>query len=137
LIAEHIRSVMALPSPEREAAMDKDIETMQQVAEQFKKESDEAKAAESEGHFAAKSPDDRPASNAGDVQKAADSRDRFDIQGRPASSAARRNRILSTMPAEQRACANNNRQLFQAYQAMLQSRAAEHGISLPAFDGAK
>jgi hypothetical protein len=53
------------------------------------------------------------------------------------SAHAGRNRMLSSMSAEQRASADNNRQLFQAYQALLHGRAAERGITLPSFGGAQ
>jgi hypothetical protein len=115
VIAEHIRAVMALPPPEREAAMDKDIELMQQIAEQLKKQREEAKA------------------SAGDSKQAEDGRESAIAAAGSTSIHAGRNRMLSSIPAEQRACANNNRQLFQAYQALLQGRAAERGITLPTF----
>ncbi|HKD35759.1 MAG TPA: hypothetical protein VKB78_03135 [Pirellulales bacterium] len=94
--------------------MDKDIELMQQITEQLNKQREEAKAARS---------DVSPS-------QPADGRGRFNGS---ASPHAGRNRMLSSMPAAERASANNNRQLFQAYQALLQGRAAERGITLPSF----
>ena len=95
--------------------MDKDIELMQQIAEQLKKQRDAAKGTE------------------GDVKHAGDGGGSDVAAAGLTSMHAGRNRMLSSIPAEQRACVNNNRQLFQAYQALLQGRAAERGITLPTF----
>ena len=119
LIAEHIRTVMALTSPEREAAMDKDIDLMQQIAEHLRKQRAEAKTSE------------------GDTKQAGDGPGTSNPLASMTSAHADRNRMLSSMSAEQRASANNNRQLFQAYQALLQGRAAERGIKLPTFGAAQ
>lgn len=119
LIAEHIRTVMALPSPEREAAMDKDIELMQHIAEQLRKQRAEAKT------------------SGDDTKQAGGGPGTSNPLAGMTSAHAGRNRMLSSMSAGQRASANNNRQLFQAYQALLQGRAAERGIKLPTFGPAQ
>lgn len=99
--------------------MDKDIELMQQIAEQLRKQREEAKTPE------------------GGVKQAGDDAAKSNQPAGMTSAHAGRNRMLSSMSAEQRACANNNRQLFQAYQALLQGRAAERGITLPIFGAAQ
>jgi hypothetical protein len=109
MVLQHITSVMAMPPSEQAAAMDKDIELMQAMSKEFAKRRAEREAAQKDDKTAAAGSVDSSHPNAG------------------------RNRILSSVPADQRANWSNNRQLFQAYQAMLQNRATQRGISLPTF----
>ncbi len=95
--------------------MDKDIELMHQIAEQLRKQREEANASQR------------------DIKQTGGDAGRSNQLAGMTSAHAGRNRMLSSMSVEQRACANNNRQLFQAYQALLQGRAAERGITLPSF----
>lgn len=106
MMTQHINSVMAMAPAEQAAAMDKDIELIQMMSKEVEKR--RAEKAAQQG--------DKSGGGRGD----------------PNQSNAGRNRMLSSMPADQRANWSNNRQLFQAYQVMLQNRATQRGIAFPA-----
>jgi hypothetical protein len=105
MMTQHINRVMAMAPAEQAAAMDKDIELIQMMSQEVEKRR---------------------------AEKAAQQGDKTGGRGDPNQSNAGRNRMLSSIPADQRANWSNNRQLFQAYQVMLQNRAAQRGIAFPA-----
>jgi hypothetical protein len=106
MMTQHINRVMAMAPAEQAAAMDKDIELIQMMSKEVEKR--RAEKAAQQG--------DKSGGGRGD----------------PNQSNAGRNRMLSSIPADQRANWSNNRQLFQAYQVMLQNRATQRGIAFPA-----
>jgi hypothetical protein len=106
MMTQHINRVMAMAPAEQAAAMDKDIELIQMMSQEVEKR--RAEKAAQQG--------DKTGGGGGD----------------PNQSNAGRNRMLSSIPADQRANWSNNRQLFQAYQVMLQNRATQRGIAFPA-----
>jgi hypothetical protein len=102
VIMQHVSDVLAMPPDQQTAQLDKDIDFAVSVEQEIAKRRADAQAGQNPGGAG-------PGGN-----------------GSPADRAARRNQMLSSVPAEVRA-------QWTTYMQLMQARASQRGVSLSGF----
>ena len=120
-----MKQVLAMPHDQQVAALDSDIDLLLMIQKEIEKRRDEARQAKKDAANTANN--GQANSTAGQTSGAggtAGNGSRYPRAATAADRAARHNRMLSSIPAEDRAA-------WSTYRQMLQARAAQRNIPLP------